>query len=53
MGGSDEPPAPWEPDEDATASINYTSGTTARPKGVQLTHRTSGSTPPASAGTSA
>ena len=40
MGGSGEPPAPWEPDEDATASINYTSGTTARPKGVQLTHRT-------------
>jgi fatty-acyl-CoA synthase len=32
-------PAPWEPDEDATASLNYTSGTTARPKGVQLTHR--------------
>ena len=31
--------APWEPDEDATATINYTSGTTARPKGVQLTHR--------------
>ncbi len=30
---------PWEPDEDATATINYTSGTTARPKGVQLTHR--------------
>lgn len=29
----------WEPDEAATASINYTSGTTARPKGVQLTHR--------------
>jgi acyl-CoA synthetase (AMP-forming)/AMP-acid ligase II len=27
------------PDENATASINYTSGTTARPKGVQLTHR--------------
>src|SRR5260221_3723975 len=27
-------PASWEPDEDATASINYTSGTTARPKGV-------------------
>ena len=26
-------------DEDATATINYTSGTTARPKGVQLTHR--------------
>ncbi|HMC81262.1 MAG TPA: AMP-binding protein, partial [Acidimicrobiia bacterium] len=33
-------PRPWpEPDEDATCSINYTSGTTARPKGVQLTHR--------------
>ena len=27
------------PDEGATATINYTSGTTARPKGVQLTHR--------------
>jgi len=25
--------------ESATATINYTSGTTARPKGVQLTHR--------------
>ena len=32
-------PAHWEPDENATATINYTSGTTARPKGVQLTHR--------------
>jgi acyl-CoA synthetase (AMP-forming)/AMP-acid ligase II len=32
-------PLPWTPDEDATATINYTSGTTARPKGVQLTHR--------------
>ncbi len=33
-------PTPWDdPDEDATATINYTSGTTARPKGVQLTHR--------------
>jgi fatty-acyl-CoA synthase len=33
-------PKPWdEPDEAATATINYTSGTTARPKGVQLTHR--------------
>ena len=32
-------PQPWAPDEDATATINYTSGTTARPKGVQLTHR--------------
>ena len=28
-----------EQDEDATATINYTSGTTARPKGVQMTHR--------------
>jgi acyl-CoA synthetase (AMP-forming)/AMP-acid ligase II len=32
-------PRPWEADEGATATINYTSGTTARPKGVQLTHR--------------
>ena len=32
-------PQPWVYDEDATATINYTSGTTARPKGVQLTHR--------------
>jgi acyl-CoA synthetase (AMP-forming)/AMP-acid ligase II len=32
-------PKPWIPDEDATATINYTSGTTARPKGVQITHR--------------
>lgn len=37
----DNPTAPlvWEADEAATATINYTSGTTARPKGVQLTHR--------------
>jgi fatty-acyl-CoA synthase len=35
----DAEPEPWEPDEDTTATINYTSGTTARPKGVQLTHR--------------
>jgi len=32
-------PQPWEPNENATATINYTSGTTARPKGVQITHR--------------
>ncbi|HEX6149611.1 AMP-binding protein [Nocardioides sp.] len=32
-------PEPWDPDENATACINYTSGTTARPKGVQITHR--------------
>ncbi|HJQ44282.1 MAG TPA: AMP-binding protein [Jatrophihabitantaceae bacterium] len=36
----DVEPRPWdEPDERTTATINYTSGTTARPKGVQLTHR--------------
>jgi fatty-acyl-CoA synthase len=32
-------PREWVPDEDATATVNYTSGTTARPKGVQITHR--------------
>ena len=33
-------PEPWaDPDEDQAATINCTSGTTARPKGVQLTHR--------------
>jgi fatty-acyl-CoA synthase len=36
-GGAE--PVPWEHDENATATINYTSGTTARPKGVQITHR--------------
>ncbi|MGH8877540.1 MAG: AMP-binding protein [Stackebrandtia sp.] len=36
----DTEPRPWDDaDESATATINYTSGTTARPKGVQLTHR--------------
>ncbi|GAA5119474.1 AMP-binding protein [Haloechinothrix salitolerans] len=36
----DAEPKPWpSPDENAPATINYTSGTTARPKGVQLTHR--------------
>src|SRR4051812_44540161 len=36
----DRQPDPWiDPSEDAVASINYTSGTTARPKGVGLTHR--------------
>src|ERR1700683_1408545 len=35
----DADPAPWPADEGATATLNYTSGTTARPKGVQLTHR--------------
>jgi fatty-acyl-CoA synthase len=33
------PPAGWDPEENATCSVNYTSGTTARPKGVELTHR--------------
>jgi fatty-acyl-CoA synthase len=32
-------PARIEIDEDSTCSVNYTSGTTARPKGVELTHR--------------
>jgi acyl-CoA synthetase (AMP-forming)/AMP-acid ligase II len=36
-GGAE--PQPWEHEENATATINYTSGTTARPKGVQITHR--------------
>ena len=35
----DVEPQAWVRDENATATINYTSGTTARPKGVQLTHR--------------
>ena len=36
----DREPREWTAaDEDATATINYTSGTTARPKGVQITHR--------------
>ncbi|MBI2704845.1 MAG: AMP-binding protein [Actinobacteria bacterium] len=32
-------PRPATIDENDTATINYTSGTTARPKGVQMTHR--------------
>ena len=40
FGDTDAEPRLWVPDEDATAAINYTSGTTARPKGVQVTHRT-------------
>lgn len=39
MWSNPSTPVEWEGDEDATATINYTSGTTARPKGVQLTHR--------------
>jgi len=33
------PPPPVDLDENDLVSINYTSGTTARPKGVMLTHR--------------
>lgn len=36
---ADSDPRLWSADENATATINYTSGTTARPKGVQQTHR--------------
>jgi len=39
VAGRGAAPAGRPADEDATCSINYTSGTTARPKGVQLTHR--------------
>jgi acyl-CoA synthetase (AMP-forming)/AMP-acid ligase II len=35
----DGAPQDWGLDEAATCSINYTSGTTARPKGVQIAHR--------------
>ncbi len=37
--GSGETPAEVVLDEDDMATLNYTSGTTARPKGVMLTHR--------------
>jgi len=36
---TEEAPAAVERDENDIVSINYTSGTTARPKGVMLTHR--------------
>ena len=35
----DTEPRAWEPDEDATATLNYTSGTTASPKGALISHR--------------
>jgi fatty-acyl-CoA synthase len=37
--GSRAEPASWLDDEEETISINYTSGTTGRPKGVQYTYR--------------
>ena len=36
---ADSAPPPIDLDENDLVSINYTSGTTARPKGVMLTHR--------------
>jgi fatty-acyl-CoA synthase len=38
-GASPEQPESWLEDEEETISINYTSGTTGRPKGVQYTYR--------------
>jgi fatty-acyl-CoA synthase len=38
-GSSPERPASWLEHEEETISINYTSGTTGRPKGVQYTYR--------------
>jgi fatty-acyl-CoA synthase len=38
-GGSPAPVASWLEDEEETISINYTSGTTGRPKGVMYTYR--------------
>ena len=38
-GQPDTAPAPVERGENDLVSINYTSGTTARPKGVMMTHR--------------
>ena len=37
--GSPDPCDPWLEDEYETISINYTSGTTGRPKGVMVHHR--------------
>jgi fatty-acyl-CoA synthase len=38
-GGSPAPVESWLADEEDTISINYTSGTTGRPKGVMYTYR--------------
>jgi fatty-acyl-CoA synthase len=38
-GAPPERPPSWLEDEEETISINYTSGTTGRPKGVQYTYR--------------
>ncbi len=40
LESGDDEPLPWTvDDEERTISINYTSGTTGRPKGVMYTHR--------------